>query len=95
MDKHSMTGRPDWAWLKHRHKEMRRPMDVLDNDGQGTTVHQDSTNLPEDVYNCPHGGIPFIYSFGDSHQLLPVMKKPAYSDGSAKPGTADYIFRVP
>jgi hypothetical protein len=73
MDEHSMTGRPNWAWLKHTHKEMRRPIDVFDNDGQGTTVHQDSTNLPEDVYNCPHGGIQFVYSFGDSRQLPPVI----------------------
>jgi hypothetical protein len=62
MNEHSVTGRLDSAWSKHRYKEMRRPMDVLDNDGQGTIVHQDSTNLPDDVYNHPHGGIPLIYS---------------------------------
>ena len=94
MNEHSVTGRLDSAWSKHRYKEMRRPMDVLDNDGHGTTGHQDSTHLPEDFYNCPHGGIPFKYSFVDSHQLPPVMKKPAYSDESAKPGTADMLGRI-
>ncbi len=69
-------------------------MNVLDNDRQGTTVYHDSTNLPDDIYNHPHGGIRFIYSFGDSHQLPPVMKKPAYSDESAKPRTANMLSRI-
>ena len=89
IDKHRITGH--WAWLKHRHKEMQWPTNVLDNDGQGTTIYHDSKKLPDDIYNFPHDGILFIYSFGDSHQLPPVMKKPANSDESAKLGTADML----
>jgi hypothetical protein len=66
-------------------------MNALDNDGQGTTVYHDSTNLPDDIYNFPLGGIPFIYSFHYSQQLPPVMKKPAYSDESVTPGTSDML----
>jgi hypothetical protein len=91
IDKHSMTGHPDWKWLKHRHKEMCRPINVLDNNGQGSTVYHDSTNLPDDIYNCPPDGIPFIYSFGDSNQLSTLMKKPIHSDKSAKPRTAGML----
>ena len=30
MDEHSQSGRPYWAWLKHRHEEHRRPNTILD-----------------------------------------------------------------
>jgi hypothetical protein len=63
----------------------------LNNDGQGTTIYHDSKKLPDDIYTFPHDGILFIYSFGDSHQLPPVMKKPANSDESEKLGTADML----
>ena len=34
MDEHSMSGRAMWAWLRHRSKEMRRPTQILDDDGK-------------------------------------------------------------
>ncbi len=63
----------------------------MDNDGQGTSVYNDSTKLLDDIYNFPVGVTPFIYSFGNSHQLPLVVKKPTYSDESAKSGTADLL----
>jgi hypothetical protein len=93
-DEHSMMGRPDWAWIKHRNEEFRRPMDVLDAGGEGQIRHHDSVLLEEDIYSRPHGGIPMIYVFGDTNQLPPVMKKPAYSTEPSKAGTADALGMV-
>ena len=82
MDEHSMSGRPMWGWLKFRHEEFRRPVDV--HDEETNTVHVDDTNLTKDVYSRPWGGIPLIYSFGDSQQLPPVMMKPIYDKSEPK-----------
>lgn len=94
-DEHSMDGRPTWAWMKHRHEELRRPMDVLDDDGN--IVGQDETGnslLTPDVYMRPWGGIPFVYSFGDCGQLPPVMMKGMYDQSIGRPGTADFMGRI-
>ena len=92
IDEHSMMGRPDYAWYKHPNKELRRPMNVLDAEGEVITVHHDSVLLHEDIYSRPHGGIPMQYFFGDTNQLPPVMKKPVQE--STKPGTADALGMV-
>ena len=94
IDEHSMMGRPDYAWYKHRNEELRRPMNVLDAEGEGITVHHDSVLLHQEIYSRPHGGIPIQMFFGDTNQLPPVMKKPAYSQESTKPGTADALGQV-
>ena len=87
MDEHSMAGRPYWAWLKHRHEELRRPVSVLD--AECNTVYEDTVNLQPEIYNRPWGGIPLIYSFGDCAQLPPVLMKALYDKQPAKAGTAD------
>ena len=87
MDEHSMAGRPYWAWLKHRHEELRRPVSVLDE--EYNTVYEDTVDLSPEIYNRPWGGIPLIYSFGDCAQLPPVLMKPLYDKQPAKAGTAD------
>ena len=75
VDEHSMMGRPDHAWYKHRNEEFRRPFDVLDAEGEGKTVHHDSVLLEEEIHSRPHGGIWMQYFFGDTNQIPPVMKK--------------------
>ena len=92
MDEHSMAGRPYWAWLKHRHEELRRPVSVLDN--ECNTVYEDRVSLPQEIYSRPWGGIPLIYSFGDCGQLPPVLMKPLYDQQPAKAGTADCLGKL-
>ena len=87
-------GQPDHAWYKHRNEEFCRPFDVLDAEGEGKTVHHDSVLLEEEIHSRPHGGIWMKYFFGDTNQIPPVMKKPAYSTESTKPGTADALGKV-
>lgn len=68
-----------WGWLKHRYEELRRPVEVLDSEGNTVDVDQtDIIQLPEDVYTRPWGGIPLIYSFGDCKQLSPVLMSAIY-----------------
>lgn len=93
MDEHSMAGRPMWGWLKHKHEEFRRPCTVTDNDGR-EVQETDYLELDEETYSRMWGGVHFIYSFGDSHQLPPVGMKPMYSSDKATPETSDYAGRV-
>lgn len=92
MDEHSMTGREMWAWLHHRSQELRRPLPTVipretDRDQEDVleSVEGDIpvTNIPRitdpAIYERPWGGIPFIYSFGDSYQLAPVGSRSFYS----------------
>ena len=92
MDEHSMAGRPYWAWLKHRHEELRQPKVVLDWE-ENILFREDSMVSPI-LHNRPHGGIPFIYSFGDCAQLPPVLMKSMYDQSRAKVGTPDAAGRV-
>ena len=40
MDEHSMCGRSKWAWLRHRCEELRRPMQLL-NDNNKIVMEQE------------------------------------------------------
>ena len=94
-DEHSMTGRSMFGWLKHRHEEFRRPQRIFDD--SGNVIFDSSTNedsLPEAISSRPWGGIPMIYSFGDSAQLPPVMMKPYFDNSSAKPGSSDMAGKI-
>ena len=85
MDEHSMSGRQMWAWLKHRHEEFRRPGEpVLDKNDDVIESTENNSPLYPNMYNRMWGGIPFIYSFGDSHQLPPVSMKPFFSKDAGK-----------
>ena len=82
MDEHSMAGRSMWAWLEHRHEEFRRPCEMTDDDGTTIDVSdklQQADTLDPLISCRPWGGIPFIYSCGDSHQLPAIAQKPCYS----------------
>ena len=92
MDEHSMSGRAMWAWLRHRSEEMRRPTDILDDDGE--VIFQEASSLPPDLFRRTWGGFPFLYSLGDNAQLPPVFQKPLYSTESARSNTADNVGRV-
>lgn len=89
MDEHSMSGRQMWAWLKHRHEEFRRPGDpVLDENDEVIEGTENDSFLDPVMYDRMWGGIPFIYSFGDSHQLPPVGMKPFFSKDPGKHGSS-------
>ncbi|EJK61395.1 hypothetical protein THAOC_18129 [Thalassiosira oceanica] len=95
MDEHSMAGRPMWGWLKHKHEEFRRPTTIVDTDGYNVHVSgSDNLELDSETYSRMWGGLHFIYSFGDSHQLPPVGMKPMYSSEVATPETSDFAGRV-
>ena len=50
MKEHSLAGRPTWALLKHRHEDLIRPSDALDDTGNMT--HYGNTHERSDlVYN--------------------------------------------
>ena len=90
MDKHSMAGRPFWGWFKYRHEELRRPPSVV----TVAAILPDSHSLKTEIYNRPWGGIPCIYSFGDSAQLPPVMMKALYDKTPGKQGSSDVAGRT-
>ena len=92
MDEHSQSGRPYWAWLKHRHEEYRRPTIIRDK--EENLIHSEEVDLKPAVYKRPWGGIPFIYSFGDCAQLPPVMMTALYDEKPAKPNTADLLGKI-
>ena len=89
MDEDSMSGRQYWSFFKHRTEESRRPKFMEDGDGH---IIQNDHPIHPDVYNRPWGGIPIVYSFGDIHQLPPVMTK-SISDTSpsTSPVSSDAI----
>ena len=55
MDEHSQSGRPYWAWLKHRHEEHRRPTMLLDD--EENEIYKEKVDLEPEVYNRPWGFI--------------------------------------
>ena len=93
-DEHSMTGRSMFGWLKYRHEEFRRPQRIVDDNGRLIFDGSTRESLPEKIWSRPWGGIPMVYSFGDSAQLPPVMMKPYYDRSPAKPGTSDLAGKV-
>lgn len=72
MDEHSMMGRKQFAWMKHRMEEFRRPFPLVDNNGQEVLYESDHP-LEKSLYDRPFGGIPFIMSCGDFAQLPAVI----------------------
>ncbi len=75
MDKESMCGSPMFAQIENRHCHTQQNGQALDKDGQLVVPCEKLPNVSLDIANQPHGGIPFVYSFGDAHQLPPVGMK--------------------
>jgi hypothetical protein len=93
MDEHSMMGRRQFAWMKHRMEELRRPFPLVDNKGED--VFKDHQHpLDKALYERPFGGIPFIMSCGDFAQLPAVMDKMLFDNSPANPNTADCCGKV-
>jgi hypothetical protein len=93
MDESSMLGQLYWGWMRHRHEEMRRPVgritdeefnDVKNEDDQEQNIAANVDDglvqlaLPMEMTDRPWGGVPFIYSFGNTNQLPPVAMKAVY-----------------
>ena len=94
MDEHSQAGRPFWSWFKLHHEEFRRPAQLTD-DAMNTIFDESiNFNLPIQTYNCPWGGIPFIYFFGDCSQLPPVMMKSLFDESPGSSGSTDMHART-
>jgi PIF1 helicase. len=93
MDEHSMMGRKQFAWMKHRMEEFRRPFPLVDNNGQEVLYESDHP-LEKSLYDRPFGGIPFIMSCGDFAQLPAVMDKMLFDNASATPNTADSCGKI-
>jgi hypothetical protein len=99
MDEESMTGRPNFAWIRHRTEEMRRMVSLPssdqsndDDDGaaaSGSFLHSVHPPIPRAVTDRHFGGIPIVETYGDCHQIPPVGMKlvmdmaPATSPDSA------------
>ena len=49
MDKHSMLGRASWAWIKHRHEELQRPVLNVTDEEFNDLGQADTTTLSEGV----------------------------------------------
>ena len=104
MDEHSMMGLQDWAWAKYRNEELRRKSPpVMDEELNEVSVNQDNVNLNDHVdatlplddqtHERQWGGIPFLYSFGDTNQLPPVAKRSTYDTRPPKQG-ADRLGKM-
>ena len=85
-----MLGRPMWAWLKHRNEELRCPGGRVTNEEFNDSMVENNYHqfqLTEEMYSRPWGGIPFVYSMGDSQQLPPVAQKASYDISVARGGS--------
>ena len=71
---------------------MRRPIELLNENNE--TIQPQISSLDPEIYNRPWGGIYFLYSMGDNHQLPPVAQKPMYSKDVVKPGTTDLAGKI-
>lgn len=93
-DEHSMDPRSSWAWLEDRIRTARHR----------NTVNETHDNIVFDNYDFskfgyrPWGGIPFVFSFGDCHQLPSVSSKthfdptPATGEANSACGQGKIIF---
>eukprot|EP00984_Skeletonema_dohrnii_P031047 scaffold23084_cov153-Skeletonema_dohrnii-CCMP3373.AAC.2 len=99
-DEMSMYGIPDYGFVRHRNEEYRRKVEIIPDDehpaDEDVVLGQlpDEVLLPPEVYNRPHGGIPFIYALGDSNQLPPVAKQPVYSTNTPAASTSDAVGKI-
>jgi hypothetical protein len=97
MDEHSMMGLQDWAWAKYRNEELRRhnppvmdeesnelPVGDRANDNEPQDTAASAFILNTDTSLRPWGGIPFVYSYGDTNQIPPVCKKSTYDTRAPK-----------
>ncbi len=93
MDEHSMSGRSMFGWIKYRHEELRRPVGLMD--AAGNAIGDEATyGLRKAMYERPWGGVPQVYSLGDTAQLPPVMQKPLYEESVGVAGTSDALGRT-
>ena len=77
MGEDSMTGRPLWAWFRHRIEERRTlPIIEADRAENDDLPNTDDVPFPSSICEISWGSIPLVYSFGDCHQLPPVGMKP-------------------
>jgi len=67
-------------------------MNVLDN--EHNLVYNDSVNLDPEVSIRPWGGLPIVYSLGDSAQLPAVLMKALHDKSPARPGTSDSVGKI-
>jgi hypothetical protein len=93
-DEHSMDPRASWAWLEDRCRTAcsRR---------NGSTVQAANDGEAFDFSrfgNRPWGGIPFVFSFGDCHQLPSVCSKthfdptPSCGEANSACGRGKVVF---
>jgi hypothetical protein len=94
MDEHSMSGRAMFGWIRYRHEELRRPVTMVDDAGNDIEDEEETYGLNKDTYERAWGGVPQVYSLGDTAQLPPVMQKALYDEGPAEPGTSDSLGKT-
>ena len=91
LNEHSQYGSLFWAWLKKRHETSISPQ--ISSDENTNIVLNEASDFPLEsiIYNILWGSIPFIYSFADDCQLLPVCMKSIYDNSDGKPNSVDYL----
>jgi hypothetical protein len=93
MDEHSMMGRKQFGWMKHRMEELRRPFPLLDDNGE-EVISEHNHPIERAVYERHFGGIPFVMSCGDFAQLPAVMDKMLFDNAPGQPNTADSCGKI-
>mmetsp|Transcript_3966 Transcript_3966/g.8935 ORF Transcript_3966/g.8935 Transcript_3966/m.8935 type:complete len:1042 (+) Transcript_3966:4059-7184(+) len=93
LDESSMQPRGKLGYIRHRLEENRRPCTVVDDNGAPLANSVDIITDPE-IYDRPYGGLPFLYSFGDSKQLPPVKLKPFYDKRPGVVGKSDLSGKI-
>eukprot|EP00957_Ditylum_brightwellii_P153411 11676382-Ditylum_brightwellii.AAC.1 len=91
MDEDGMVGRGIWVWLEHRACEARKyisPILIVRGQNDVTGFHC----LSIEQLDCPWGGIPYVYLFGDCYQSPPVgMNSIHGSKPAAKVLSSDFV----
>ena len=104
MDEHSMLWQLYWAWMKHRHEELRRSVgkitdeefneiDSGEHPGEANEVNGEP-ELPNELTDRPWGGVLYTYSLGDTHQLPPVALNAVYTKKLSRRNGADRMGRI-
>jgi hypothetical protein len=89
MDEHSMMGRKQFGWMKHRMEEMWCPFPLVLDDNGEEVMSETNHPLQKDIYERHFGGIQFKMSCGDFAQLPAVMDKMLFDNAPGQPNTAD------
>ena len=71
---------------------MRIPTNILDEEHNAVLI--DEVDVDQEIYNRPWGGIPLVYTLGDSGQLTTGMMKEMYEKSDARPGTSDFVGKI-